>query len=140
MRTTLFSTLAVLMTAMSNVVFAQSNNIEIIESEGRSTLEVTYVSDNPETIGFILVGQKQLLINAFGQTSNESNGDGTCTASYDLEFLLTSPSGELIEEQFNSCEVIRVYKNPMAHFPKQGQPYESGREFLFEVDALALNK
>lgn len=127
MRKALFSTLAVLMTASANFVFAQSNNVAILDDNGKKSLEITYVSEAPEYIAFDMVGGDRLRVGLYGQTSNVSNHDGTCTASYDIQTLLDSPSGEMFRNSYAECDKIYVY-------------HTTEKEFLFEVDASDLSK
>lgn len=123
MRKVLFSTLAVLMTATTNFVFAQSNNVEIVQSKDTQVLEITYVSDKPHKIGFELVGGIYFSVEAFARIANVSNGDGTCTASYDLQKLKDSPSGGVFTTEFELRDEMRIYKDPRG----------SNREFLFSA-------
>ena len=127
MRKALFSTLAVLMTASANFVFAQSNDVAILDDNGKKSLEITYVSEAPEYIAFDMVGGNRMRVGLYGQTSNVSNHDGTCTASYDIQTLLDCPSGKAFEKSYEQCDKIYVY-------------HTKQENFLFEVNASDLSK
>ena len=128
MRQVLFTAFAVLMTATTNFVFAQSNDVVIVHAEGQKTLEITYVSQTPHYISFEMIGGRRMKVGLYGQTSNVSNGDGTCTASYDLQKLYDSPSGESFAKSFEECEKMYIYKNR-----------NDDEEFMFEVSASDMN-
>lgn len=112
------------MTAFCNFGICQSNDVAIVQSDSTKVLQITYDSENPTMVGFDVVGKQRLSVNLFAQKSNVSNADGTCTASYDLQQILDSPSGELFNDAYASCKVIHVYTNSSTE-----------RTYLFSVDA-----
>jgi len=131
MRQVLFTALAVLMTATTNLVFAQSNDVTLIQSADTQVLEIIYQSDEPQNIGFYMMGSDLYIMNrGFGRISNQSNGDGTCSTSFDLEKIFNCPSGKLFSMAYESLEQIAVYNDP----------FGTNHEKLFSVLASDLTK
>ena len=96
---------AVSMTAIFNVASAQNQQVLF----NQNTIEITYTSDVPMYISFMLFGDTSLGIGAYGQVSNLSNQDGTCTATYDLDTLFSSLSGEQFTKAYSTCDAIKVF-------------------------------
>ena len=111
-KNTLFA-LAVSMTALFNLVSAQNQQVVF----NQNTFEVTYTSDVPMYISFMLFGEESLGIGSYGQVSNVSNQDGTCTATYDLDKLMSCGSGELFTKAYSTCDAIRVYGGQLYNAP-----------------------
>lgn len=131
MRQVLFTALAVLMTATSNLVFAQSNDVRLIQSQDKQVLEIVYTSEKPKSIGFYLMGSKMEIMNTlFGQMANVSNGDGTCSATYDLDKLFNCGAGKINRMAYESLEKIVIFQDP----------FGKNHERLFSVPASDLTK
>ena len=111
-KNTLFA-FAVSVTALFNLVSAQNQQVVF----NQNTFEVTYTSDVPMYISFMLFGEESLGIGSYGQVSNVSNQDGTCTATYDLDKLMSCGSGELFTKAYSTCDAIRVYGGQLYNAP-----------------------
>jgi hypothetical protein len=119
-KNTLFA-FAVSVTALFNLVSAQNQQVVF----NQNTFEVTYTSDVPMYISFMLFGDESLGIGLYGQVSNVSNQDGTCTATYDLDKLLSSGSGEIFGKAYSTCDAIKVfggklYDAPVLFYAEEG--------------------
>jgi len=104
---------AVSMTAIFNLASAQNQQVVF----NQNTFEITYTSDVPKYISFMLFGEESLGIGSYGQVSNVSNQDGTCTATYDLDKLMSCGSGELFTKAYSTCDAIRVYGGQLYNAP-----------------------
>ena len=111
-KNTLFA-FAVSMTAIFNLASAQNQQVVF----NQNTFEITYTSDVPKYISFMLFGEESLGIGSYGQVSNVSNQDGTCTATYDLDKLMSCGSGELFTKAYSTCDAIRVYGGQLYNAP-----------------------
>ena len=107
------SAVAVSITALFNLASAQNQQVAF----NQNTFEVTYTSDVPKYISFMLFGDESLGIGSYGQVSNVSNQDGTCTASYDLDKLLSSGSGEIFAKAYSTCDAIKVFGGKLYDAP-----------------------
>jgi hypothetical protein len=119
-KNTLFA-FAVSVTALFNLVSAQNQQVVF----NQNTFEVTYTSDVPMYISFMLFGDESLGIGLYGQVSNVSNQDGTCTATYDLDKLLSCGAGEKFAKAYSTCEAIKVfggnlYEAPVLFYAEEG--------------------
>lgn len=128
-KNTLFA-FAVSMTALFNFASAQ-NDVQITyDSEGNEQIVVTYEADKPnDSIGMTIMGDTQITIRRFARVSNEAIDIGMCIATYNVQDLKNSGSGETFQKAYNSVKSIAVYRNCM----------QSDEKFLFEDDKLEIN-
>ena len=104
---------AVSMTAIFNLASAQNQQVVF----NQNTFEITYTSDVPMYISFRLFGDVSHGIGSYGQVSNVSNQDGTCTATYDLDKLMSCGSGELFTKAYSTCDAIKVFGGQLHNAP-----------------------
>jgi|TARA_B110000495_G_C22557201_1_gene336531 hypothetical protein len=119
-KNTLFA-FAVSMTAIFNLASAQNQQVVF----NQNTFEITYTSDVPKYISFMLFGDESLGVGLYGQVSNVSNQDGTCTATYDLDKLLSCGAGEKFAKAYSTCDAIEVfggklYDAPVLFYAEEG--------------------
>jgi hypothetical protein len=122
-----FSAVAVSITALFNLASAQNNQI-VFNTNEEHTIEVTYTSEVPKYISIEVCGEEYkntISVGAYARVSNVSNNDGTCTATYDVDQILSSGSGELFAKAYYTANHINVLDGKMSN------PYI---QVLFTVD------
>jgi hypothetical protein len=98
------------LTALFNLVSAQSDQVFFnTNSCGQETIEVTYTSDVPKYISFEVFGETKMGVGAYARVSNISNYDGTCTATYDVDSLMSCGAGEEFAKAYYTTKFIKVY-------------------------------
>lgn len=121
---------AVSMTAIFNFASAQNDVRISYDSEGNEQIVVTYEADKPhDSIGITIMGDTQITIRRFARVSNEATDNGMCIATYNVQDLKNSGSGETFQKAYNSAKSIAVYRNCL----------QSDEKFLFEDDKIKTN-
>jgi len=118
------------MTAIFNFASAQNDVRISYDSEGNEQIVVTYEADKPhDSIGITIMGDTQITIRRFARVSNEATDNGMCIATYNVQDLKNSGSGETFQKAYNSAKSIAVYRNCL----------QSDEKFLFEDDKIETN-